>query len=327
MSASPRSTSRLQDIPLNLITGFLGVGKTSAILHLLEQKPASENWSVLVNEFGGIGIDGAIYASRGIQVRQVAGGCLCCSAGVPLQVAVNRILRETRPDRLLIEPSGIGHPRRVLDTLRSEHFQGVLDIRASLCLVDPRHLLDRRYRQHENFNDQIAMADILVANKMDLCDQRAEAAFDRFAGELHPPKMGIVKTEQGRIPVEALDRRTRGREGLAVSGQIDDGVAGGTGVDGYRSLSCRLSPAYCFRLDGLETLFRRWGDVRIKAILQTDRGWLIFNGAGDAISTSEAPPGGDNRLEVVGPEDAIAVLEREGLVDRLIAAADGYFSS
>lgn len=92
--------------------GFLGVGKTTAILDLFKQKPKNENWAVLVNEFGKIGIDGAIYSAAGITVKEVAGGCLCCAVGLPFQVSVNRLLKEVRPDRLLIEPTGLGHPKK-----------------------------------------------------------------------------------------------------------------------------------------------------------------------------------------------------------------------
>jgi len=104
----------LYDIPANLVMGFLGAGKTTAILHLLDTKPAGETWAVLVNEFGAVGIDGTVIAGQGVFVKEVPGGCMCCAAGLPMQVAVNRLLREARPDRLLIEASGLGHPRRVL---------------------------------------------------------------------------------------------------------------------------------------------------------------------------------------------------------------------
>lgn len=68
-------------VPTNIITGFLGVGKTTAILHLLATKPAHEKWAVLVNEFGEIGIDGAIMSEQGAMIKEVPGGCLCCTAG------------------------------------------------------------------------------------------------------------------------------------------------------------------------------------------------------------------------------------------------------
>ena len=106
-------------VPTNIITGFLGVGKTSTILHLLENKPGNERWAVLVNEFGEIGIDGSLFEGQrgdkqGVVIREVPGGCMCCAAGLPMQVALNQLLVKARPDRLLIEPTGLGHPKDCL---------------------------------------------------------------------------------------------------------------------------------------------------------------------------------------------------------------------
>ena len=75
-------------IPTNIITGFLGVGKTTTILQLLKDKPEGEKWAVLVNEFGEIGIDGAILSDQGALIKEVPGGCMCCTAGVPMSVGI-----------------------------------------------------------------------------------------------------------------------------------------------------------------------------------------------------------------------------------------------
>ena len=74
---------RIQAVPTNVITGFLGVGKTTAILHLLTHKPSDERWAVLVNEFGEIGVDGSLFEGRssnekGVFIREVPGGCMLC---------------------------------------------------------------------------------------------------------------------------------------------------------------------------------------------------------------------------------------------------------
>ena len=100
----------IRAVPTNIITGFLGVGKTSAILHLLKRKPKNERWAVLVNEFGEIGVDGSLIEGQnsnehGIFIREVPGGCMCCAAGLPMQIALNQLLIKAKPDRLLIEPS------------------------------------------------------------------------------------------------------------------------------------------------------------------------------------------------------------------------------
>ena len=109
------SQQPIHNVPTTIITGFLGVGKTSAILHLLTQKPAHERWAILVNEFGEIGIDkslfeGQLTADSGVFIREVPGGCMCCAASLPMQIALNQLLAASRPHRLLIEPTGLGHP-------------------------------------------------------------------------------------------------------------------------------------------------------------------------------------------------------------------------
>ena len=95
-----RESPRIEAVPTNLITGFLGVGKTSAVLNLLAQKPSDERWAVLINEFGEIGIDGSLVdgqttTQEGVFISEVPGGCMCCTAGLPMQVALNVLLRES----------------------------------------------------------------------------------------------------------------------------------------------------------------------------------------------------------------------------------------
>lgn len=157
-------------IPTNIITGFLGVGKTSLIKRLLATKPENENWAVLVNEFGEVGIDAGLLnnSDAGIQIREVAGGCMCCAAGVPTQVAINQLIARAKPDRLLIEPTGLGHPNEIIKVLSAPHYQNVISLRSTLCLVDARKVSDPRYSTHANFIQQLQVADVIVATKVDL---------------------------------------------------------------------------------------------------------------------------------------------------------------
>ena len=139
----------IKAVPTNVITGFLGVGKTSAILHLLKNKPDNERWAVLVNEFGEIGIDGALMSAQhseeqGVFIKELPGGCMCCASGLPMQIALNMLLAKSKPDRLLIEPTGLGHPKEVLAVLRSDSYREVLNLGATVTLVDARKLSDER---------------------------------------------------------------------------------------------------------------------------------------------------------------------------------------
>ncbi len=171
----------------NLITGFLGSGKTTSILHLLAQKPADEKWAVLVNEFGEVGIDGALLADSGALLKEIPGGCMCCVNGLPMQVGLNTLLRQGKPDRLLIEPTGLGHPKQILDILTAAVYEPWIDLRATLCILDPRQLLDEKAVNNDNFRDQLAAADIIVANKSDRETPESAQAFadwwQRWGGE------------------------------------------------------------------------------------------------------------------------------------------------
>ena len=295
---------KLYDIPTNLITGFLGVGKTSAILHLMTQKPDNKKWSVLVNEFGSVGIDGAIYKTKGIQVKEIPGGCMCCAAGVPLQVAINRIMAETKPQRLLIEPSGLGHPKRVIDTLRGQYFKKALTLKATICLLDPRNLLKERYRTHENFIDQIALADILVANKSDLCDTETLNNFDHYASTLQPTKQQIIKTQFGQLNASILDHNPSAfREArFPLFHEPDNSKTIPSTVpkrDGYYSEGWRFPKNQIFDLDKLQHFLSQFENARIKAIMHTNKGWMIFNTQDNQRDITPTKPSTDSRIEII----------------------------
>ena len=188
----------------NLITGFLGSGKTTSILHLLAQKPADEKWAVLVNEFGEVGIDGALLADSGALLKEIPGGCMCCVNGLPMQVGLNTLLRQGKPDRLLIEPTGLGHPKQILDLLTAPVYEPWIDLRATLCLLDPRQLLDDKAVANENFRDQLASADVIVANKADRATPESQAALDAWWQHFGGNRTR-VQTTQGNIDSALLD--------------------------------------------------------------------------------------------------------------------------
>ncbi|OUR89477.1 hypothetical protein A9Q81_21765 [Gammaproteobacteria bacterium 42_54_T18] len=202
----------INTIPTNIIFGFLGAGKTTAILDLLSRKPDGERWAVLVNEFGEIGIDGKIISQAGadgdIAVKEIPGGCLCCVAGVPFQVGLTELVRSARPDRLIIEPTGLGHPKEIINTLQNKTNQKFIALQQIITLVDPRKLHDERYLNHEHFMGQIDVADVLLANKADVCSQENIDIFWQFAGVYAKTKSHIGVTQQGRVELEWLDKNS-----------------------------------------------------------------------------------------------------------------------
>lgn len=200
----------LEKIPTNIITGFLGVGKTTALLHLLKHKPAQQRWLVVVNEFGEVAIDHIALGENqandsSLAVKYIAGGCICCTANVPLQMTLTQAIRQIKPHRILIEPTGIAHPEALIDMLQSEFLSKVIDLRATIALVNPLQLIDDKYFDNDLYQDQITLADVLIANKIDLADDALMQKFVQWAKALFPPKVMIGGVSQGALDPQWLD--------------------------------------------------------------------------------------------------------------------------
>jgi len=302
-------------IAVNLVTGFLGVGKTTVIRHLLRQHPPEQRWAVLVNEFGEVGVDKALLDDQGVAIEEVAGGCLCCVAAPAFTVGLNRLIREQRPARILIEPSGLGHPAQVLDTLRSPLYQEILDIQATLCVMDARHLASARHREHPNFIDQIHLADILVANKADRYDEHTEQAFMAFAASLQPPKSRLLITQQGQVDPGLLQLGTNQRQAafpeahaFLVEQAHDQGAAvesdwvqaSGQG-DGYHRVSWLIDASHVFARQALLAWLDRLPVERVKGVLHCEDGWISYNRSSDDAQVKAAQSTSASRLQLIDP--------------------------
>lgn len=306
-----------QNIPTNLIIGFLGVGKTTAIRHLLSQVPEGQRWAVLVNEFGEVGVDGAFLREEDVAVEEVAGGCMCCVTGAGLQVGLNRLIRQYKPDRILIEPTGLGHPAQVIETLTTPPFAGVLDVRATICLIDARQLSDSRYTEHPTYQDQLFLADILVANKSDSYVEEDITQFHKLVQNFAPPRLRYALTTQGRVQADWLDLpRDNKRKALFPEAHAfiqataprdaheeHQAITEWTRIEnlGNDFFSCGwLIPAEdCFSRDCLMKWLKQLDCLRIKAVLNTDAGWMRFNLAGDDQDTQSSPEQAESRLEII----------------------------
>ena len=198
----------LTRVPAHLITGFLSAGKTTAIRNLLAQRPPGARWAVLINDFGKASLDDVVRDSDGgIVARVVSGGCICCTARVELRTALVRLLREARPQRLLIELSSAGRPSAILDVLREKGIAEAIDLRASLCVLDPQQFADPALGTRDDYLEQMVFADILVINKSDVATSGEMAKIREAAAKL-PGRMAVV-TAQGQISATLLDAPAR----------------------------------------------------------------------------------------------------------------------
>ncbi|GAA0788342.1 CobW family GTP-binding protein [Marinobacterium sediminicola] len=317
------SQAIIQSVPTNIITGFLGSGKTTAINHLLKHKPDDERWAVLVNEFGQVGIDGSLIEQQdGIEVKELAGGCLCCALGPSLPITLATLLRRFRPDRLLIEPTGLGHPARIIDTLQSEQFRSVLTLHSIICLLDPGVLLQPETLRHPSFIDQLNLADIIVLNRTDLADEANITEARELSANLFPPKTAIHATTHGQLAREWLDldhqiqRQARYPQAHAATparpnilapinpptvAEPSKPVRQNGSQGGYYSYGWIFAAEDRFDWQAIQpTLDTMEGILRLKAVLRIGHAWVSYNrNAGQQADINESAWRRDSRLEIL----------------------------
>ena len=301
-------------VPTNIITGFLGTGKTTTILQLLKNKPAEERWAVLVNEFGEVGIDGRLLGGASgddIFVHEVPGGCMCCANGLPVQIALNRLLRKARPQRLLIEPTGLGHPAEIIALLRSDLYRDALDLRATLTLVDARHLGSDKYLDNATFQQQLQVADVVVANKDDTYDAEDRGRITDYCRTFLPGKF-LIYSHWGKLDPSLLNRENQHSlensvfeaaspltvdlpETLPACGYVYKCRE----ADGYFSGGWIFSPDFIFDYAKIFALLNGSDEERLKAVFITNQGVFGFNKSDSILTEFELDDALDSRIEII----------------------------
>lgn len=314
----------LEQIPTHLIAGPLGAGKTSLIRALLAQKPAGERWAVLINEFGQIGLDAALLHrdDSGISFAEVAGGCLCCVNGVPFQIGLSRLLRKARPDRLLIEPSGLGHPVELLQQLRQPPWDQVLALQPSVVVLDAAALARHELLPPQQ-QDIAEQAGLLVLNKSERLDADARAQLTQ-----HLPKRPLCWTQQGRLSFDQLPLIETSTRADAVAPALPSGNAPPATVwldpqqpiiqvhsaDEGWSIGWRWHPSRRFDIAQVSQWLAALRWQRAKLVLHGEQEWLSANAlGGEPLEFKPSEWRRDSRLELIFSE----AQEKEGLADGL----------
>lgn len=154
-------------IKIDVISGFLGAGKTTLIKKLFESKKfKSEKVVIIENEFGEIGIDGAFLKESGVQIKEINAGCICCSLVGDFESSIKELVETYHPDRIIIEPSGVGKLSDIIGAINK--VQGLdLEINILATVVDAAKTKLYLKNFGEFFNNQVKAADTIVVGKVD----------------------------------------------------------------------------------------------------------------------------------------------------------------
>ena len=191
-------------VPILLVTGFLGAGKTTLINHLLTE-PNGRRLAAVVNDFGAIDIDAALLASVGDDIVSLKNGCICCSLQGDLLRTLSTLLRrDPAPDGIVIETSGVSDPAEIVRSLLDPVIWQAAALDAVICVADARHLTDRPDLLDDALcQSQLRAADFVALNKTDLVTP-AELETVRQGLTRFKPARVIQDTADGHMPPDLL---------------------------------------------------------------------------------------------------------------------------
>lgn len=303
-------------VPVQIISGFLGAGKTTAIRALL-CAARGQRVAVIVNDFGEAALDeAALDASEPFRIRNIPGGCVCCTAPEGFADALGAVLDEA-PDRLLIEPTGLARPQDLIDTIRRCAHRDALELAPVVVLVDPHQLAALTERADTEslalLREQAEAADVVVANRIDLCSDEELAAMRRWAEALWPRPLAVHETRYGALPASALEwpegegARAVGRAASdAVHTPEHDPAGRGDSTHGFRARSWKWAPTATFSGERLARALERAlaGEAgaplaRFKGIFRTLEGVSRLEVAGGVVHEEQSAFRRDSRADAI----------------------------
>lgn len=160
---------------VDIISGFLGAGKTTFIKQLIEQVFTGEKLVLIENEFGEIGIDGGFLKDAGIEITEMNSGCICCTLVGDFSKALQKVLEEYQPDRVLIEPSGVGKLSDIVKAIEDVKQDAEIEVNARITVVDGKKAKLYLKNFGEFFEDQVKHAStIVISRTQTMTDEKIE---------------------------------------------------------------------------------------------------------------------------------------------------------
>ena len=201
---------------IDIVSGFLGAGKTTFIQRLLDEALKTEKVVLIENEFGEIGIDGGFLKDAGIEIREMNQGCICCSLVGNFEKSLQEVVETYQPDRIIIEPSGVGKLSDIIGAVKAVSGNLDVELDAAVTIVDAQKAKLYSKNFGEFFNNQILYAGTVVLSRTDIAaDEKVDTAV-KIVKEINP-KAQVVTTPEAQLTGEQLIRIISGKDDLEES--------------------------------------------------------------------------------------------------------------
>ena len=186
-------------VKIDIISGFLGAGKTTLIKKLLEEAFEGEQVVLIENEFGEIGIDGGFLKDAGIEIREMNSGCICCSLVGDFGASLKEVVEKYHPDRILIEPSGVGKLSDVIKAVQGVEEDVDIQLNSYTTVVDAKKCKMYMRNFGEFFDNQVQYAGAIIMSRTDIVDEKKAMESMELLRSINE-KAAIITT-----PIEKLD--------------------------------------------------------------------------------------------------------------------------
>ena len=301
----------------DIFSGFLGAGKTTLIRKLIAEGYKNEKLVLIENEFGEIAIDGGFLRDSGVEITEMNSGCICCTLVGDFTAALQKVISDYSPDRIIIEPSGVG---KLSDVAKAVASVPGIEIGSKVTLVDASKAKMYRRNFGEFFDDQIANADLVVLSRADTASEKQMAAAVEIVHELNS-EASIITTPfckiSGAAILEAIESNGIHRdiheleyeshfhcdcgcedEHDHTHGHHADEVFGSFGFETARKFDAVEITAILSELGDFET----YGTVlRAKGFVDSADGeWIYFDYVPDESNVRGGEPAVTGRVCVIG---------------------------
>ena len=183
---------------IDIISGFLGAGKTTFIQKLLDEALREEQVVLIENEFGEIGIDSGFLKESGIEIREMNQGCICCSLVGDFETSLKEVVDTYHPDRIIIEPSGVGKLSDIIGAVKTVSEGMDVELHAAVTVVDAKKAKMYARNFGEFFNNQIEYAGAVVLSRTDIADEKKVEEAVAIVRE-HNPNATVITTPMAEL--------------------------------------------------------------------------------------------------------------------------------